>query len=75
MLLFLFFLVFLLHDVQLVVPGNRNILYRSRDCSHGLQILLHYLRPYRCLPFGRAADYLRNFQNFPGCYKNQEIKR
>lgn len=73
MLLFLFFLVFLLYDVQLVVPGNRNILYRPRNCSHGLQILLHYLGAYNCLSFGRTADYLRDFQNYPGCYKNQEI--
>ncbi len=36
MLPFLFFLVFLLYDVQLVIPYYGIVLYRSRGCSDAL---------------------------------------
>ncbi len=41
MLPFLFFLVFLLYDVQLVIPDYGVVLYRSRSGSDALQILLY----------------------------------
>jgi hypothetical protein len=44
MLPFLFFLVFLLYDVQLVIPYNGIVLYRFGNCGHALQILLYGFR-------------------------------
>lgn len=70
MLLFLFFLVFLLHDVQLVIPGYGIVLYRFRNCSDCLQILLYYFRACRCLCIGSSAYYLWYFQNLQSDLKN-----
>ena len=63
MLLFLFFLVFLLHDVQLVILSYRIILYRIGNCSYCLQIFLHGFRACHCLCNGCSAYSLWNFQN------------
>ncbi len=70
MLLFLFFLVFLLHDVQLVIPGYGIVLYRFRNCSDCLQILLYYFRASCCLCIGSGAHYLWYFQNLQSDLKN-----
>ncbi len=63
MLLFLFFLVFLLHDVQLVILSYRIILYRIGSCGYYLQIFLYGFRACYCLCNGRSAYSLWNFQN------------
>ncbi len=70
MLLFLFFLVFLLHDVQLVIPGYGIVLYRFRNCSDCLQILFYYFGAGCCLCIRGGAGYLWYFQNLQGDLKN-----
>ncbi len=70
MLLFLFFLVFLLDDVQLVIPRYGIILYRSGRCCNFLQILLYRSGTGCCLRAGCASDPLWNFQDLQSNYKN-----
>ncbi len=70
MLLFLFFLVFLLHDVQLVIPGYGIVLYRFRNCSNYLQILFYNFGACHCLCIGYRSDYLWNIQNIQSCFKD-----
>jgi hypothetical protein len=60
MLLFLFFLVFLLHDVQLVILSYRIILYRIGNCSYYLQVFLHDFGACHCLRDGCSAYSLWN---------------
>ncbi len=70
MLLFLFFLVFLLYDVQLVIPRYGIVLYRFRNCSYSLQILFHCFGT-RCGVCIRNIAYpVRYFQNLQSGYKN-----
>ncbi len=75
MLLFLFFLVFLLHDVQLVIPGYGIVLYRFRNCSDCLQILLYYFRTCCCLCARCCIGYIWYLQNLQGNLKNQKIEK
>jgi hypothetical protein len=70
MLLFLFFLVFLLHDVQLVIPSYGIVLYRFRNCGYLLQVLFYDSRAGRSLRNGRATYSLRCFQNLQSDFKN-----
>ncbi len=70
MLLFLFFLVFLLHDVQLVIPGYGIVLYRFRNCSDCLQILLYYFGTCCCLCTRSGIGYVWSFQNLQSDLKN-----
>lgn len=70
MLLFLFFLVFLLHDVQLVIPRYGIVLYRPwRGCNF-LQILLYRSGAGRRLCIRCIAYSLRHFQDLQSDYKN-----
>lgn len=70
MLLFLFFLVFLLYDVQLVIPYHGIILYCLRNCSHCLQVFLYHSGARRCLSFRFNIDSLWHIQNSQGNFKN-----
>jgi len=70
MLLFLFFLVFLLHDVQLVIPCYGIILYRFGNRSDSLQILLYRFGTRGSLCVGRPAYPVRYFQNIQSGFKN-----
>ncbi len=70
MLLFLFFLVFLLYDVQLVIPGYGIILYCFGNRSDSLQIFLYRFRTGSSLCLGRAAYSLRYIQNLQSDFKN-----
>lgn len=70
MLLFLFFLVFLLYDVQLVIPGYGIVLYRSGSCGDYLQILLYDIGAGRCLCIRFTGYSLRYLQDLQGSFKN-----
>lgn len=61
MLPFLFFLVFLLYDVQLVIPYNGIVLYRFGNCGHALQILFYGFRAWYCVCIGCSPYPLRYF--------------
>ncbi|CAA7194826.1 hypothetical protein CHRY9293_01107 [Chryseobacterium potabilaquae] len=58
MLLFLFFLVFLLDDVQLVISYYGIVLYCIRNCSYYLQVLFYYPGAGYCLSFRWSSYYL-----------------
>lgn len=60
MLLFLFFLVFLLHDVQLVILSYRIILHRIGNCSDCIQVFLYDFGACYCLRNGCSAYSLWN---------------
>lgn len=63
MLLFLFFLVFLLYDVQLVIPCYGIVLYRFGSCGYSLQILLHCSGAWRGVCIRNIAYPVWYFQN------------
>lgn len=70
MLLFLFFLVFLLYDVQLVIPRHGIILYRFGSCGYSLQILFYYSGTRSCICLRSIAYPIRYFQNLQSDFKN-----
>lgn len=70
MLLFLFFLVFLLYDVQLVIPYHGIVLYRFRNCGNFLQILFHDSGAWCCLRNGLASYSVWYFPDLQSNYKN-----
>jgi len=70
MLLFLFFLVFLLYDVQLVIPCYGIVLYRFGNCGYSLQILLHCFGTRCSICIRNIAYAIWYFQNLQSDFKN-----
>lgn len=55
MLLFFIFLLFLLHDVQLVILNYRIVLYRTGNCCDYLQVFPYDPRAGCCLSVRSSA--------------------
>ena len=70
MLLFLFFLIFLLYDVQLVILGRRNLLRSLRYRNDGLQISRAYIR----ILSGSGINTLWNLQDLESNIKIQKYR-
>ncbi len=71
MLLFLFFLIFLLYDVQLVILGRRNLLRSLRNRNDGLQISRAYIR----ILSWSGINTLWNLQDLESNIKIQKYRR